>query len=226
MTRRYIPRALVSGAALVICNAAFVGADAADRQDRVPPAPEASAASPDALGIPAGEYAADKAHAFLKFTYFHQGYSRPILGFNAFDARLTLSPEGLAHSKVFVNINPASVDAGTELFHQHLVSAKWFDTEKYPEIRFVSTSVVPGSERSKWKLNGTLTIKGITKPVTLDVTLNRAGYGWWTNDPMIGFSARTTIKRSEWGMGEYVPQISDEVDVMIELEMLKEAVTK
>lgn len=199
--------------------------EAAERPDRSAP-PETSAGSPDALGIPAGEYAADKAHAFLRFTYFHQGYSRPILGFNAFDARLTLNPDGLEHSKVLVNINPASVDAGTELFHQHLVSVKWFDVEKYSEIRFVSTSVTPGSDYSKWKLNGTLTIKSVTKPVMLDVTLNRAGYGWLTNAPMIGFSARTTIKRSEWGMGEYVPQFSDEVDILIELEMLREAVTK
>ncbi len=185
------------------------------------PAASASPPPPAAALIPSGEYGADKAHAYLNFSYLHQGYSRPVLGFDAFDVRLTLDVDDPIKSKVFVNINPASIDAGTELFKSHLLSSRWFDVEKYPEIRFVSTSVESTADPKKWKLNGDLTIKGVTKPVTLDATLNRAGNGWWTNKPMLGFSATATIKRSAFGMGEYVPQISDDVNVMIELELDK-----
>jgi polyisoprenoid-binding protein YceI len=210
-----------AGAALLVLGAAQLLGPSFAAPSTTAEAPQETAQQ----AIPSGQYSLDKAHGFLMFTYLHQGYSHPILGFDAFDVRLTYNAEHPQKSTVFVNINPDSVDAGTEIFHEHLTSSRWFDVLKYPEIRVVSTGI-SHLQGDKWRLDGNLTIKGITKPVTLDVTMNRAGNNWWTNVPMIGFSARTTIKRSNWGMGEYVPQISDDVEVMIEIELQKDKVAK
>lgn len=183
--------------------------------------PAAPAVAPSGSQIPSGEYDADKAHSYITFSYLHQGYSRPILGFDNFGVRLTLDADNPAKSKIFTNINAASIDSGTELFNGHLKSDRWFDVEKYPEIRFVSTQFEPTANASLWKLHGNLTIKGITRPIVLDAKVNRTGNGWWTNQPMVGVSASATLKRSEFGLGEYVPQISDDVKVNIELEFIK-----
>lgn len=180
----------------------------------VPPAPDGSQ-------IPSGEYDADKAHSYLTFSYLHQGYSYPILSFDNFGVRLTLDAKAPEKSKIFANINASSIHSGTQLFDGELKGARWFDVEKYPEIRFNSVSIQPSSDPKIWKLAGNLTIKGITKPVVLDVRVNRTGNGWWTNKPMVGVSATGVIKRSEWGMGDYVPQISDDVKVALEMEFIK-----
>ena len=68
------------------------------------------------------------------------------------------------------------------------------------------------------KINGDLTIKGITKPVTLDVTFRKGAYEERGNVYKLGFSGKTEINRSEWGLGAYVPVVSDEVDIVIETE--------
>ena len=161
------------------------------------------------LGVPSGVYMNDPAHTYVAFSYTHMGFSHPILRFNAIAATLNFDAAHPDQSKLDVKIDAKSIDGGTSTFDEHLNSDRFFDTAKFPEITFKATSI---------KVTGDLTIKGVTKPVTLDVTLNKAGPNPMTKAPSMGFSATGMLKRSDWGLGAYVPNVSDEVKLMIESE--------
>ncbi|NHK26897.1 polyisoprenoid-binding protein [Parvularcula flava] len=169
---------------------------------------------------PAGTYAEDDAHAYIYFTYDHQGYSAPYLRFNDFAVEVNYDPANVTASTVNVTIDAASIDSGVADFDDHLNSADFFETETYPEITFVSTGLTQATETTG-TLTGDLTIKGITKPVTLDVTLNKIGTTMQGDTPKMGFSAKGTVLRSDFDVDAYVPYVSDEVDLIIEIELEK-----
>jgi polyisoprenoid-binding protein YceI len=100
-------------------------------------------------------------------------------------------------SSVLVTIAPASVSSGTADRDAHLVSPDFFDVENYPEIRFVSTSVEPAG--SSWKLVGDLTIKDVTRPVTMDFAFLGIITDPWGN-AKAAFSASTEVEREAWGL--------------------------
>ena len=166
--------------------------------------------------IPAGEYALEDTHAYITFSYSHLGLSRPILRFDEWDAAATLA-EDPAASSVTVTIDPASINSGIERFDEHLVGGDMFDVAAHPEITFASTSV----DLAKGTLTGDLTMKGITKPVTLDVTLNGAGAHPRSGTPAFGISATGTLDRSDWDLGYAAPAVGTEVDLRIEAEFLR-----
>ena len=106
-----------------------------------------------------------------------------------------------------------------------LVGADWFDAAKFPSATFVSTKVEKTSA-TKGKVTGDLTIHGVTKPVVLDVTFNGAGQNPIAAVPQLGFSATTKIKRSDFGVAQYIPMVGDEVTLTIESEFQLPADTK
>ena len=171
----------------------------------------------DLNGVSSGTYGLDKGHGYIMMTYEHQGYSSPYLRFVGFDADLTLDANNPLKSSVSVNIDPATVDSGVEKFDQHLVSADFFDVENHKEISFVSTKLELTGD-NVGVMTGDLTIKGITKPVTLDVKLNKADFAQRANTNKIGFSAKGQVKRSDFDLGLYVPYVGDAVDIIIETE--------
>ena len=180
-----------------------------------------SAPGVDISTAPAGTYKSEATHAYITFQYLHQGYARPTLRWNDFDAVVELNPADPTASTLNVTIDAASIDSGVENFDKHLVSADFFDAEAHPKITFNSTSltqVFTGTGR----VSGDLTMKGITKPVELNVTLNKVGENFRSKKPMIGISATTRIKRSDWDLGQYTPLVGDEVDISIEVEFIKE----
>lgn len=166
---------------------------------------------------PSGEYAPDPNHAYITFSYLHQGYSYPWLRWGEWTGTLDWNADAPEKSSVSVTIDVASVDSGVEEFDGHLVGENWFNASAYPEITFVSTNVEKTGANTG-KITGDLTIKGITKPVTLDVTFRKGAYEERGNVYKLGFSGKTQINRSEWGLGAYVPVVSDEVDIVIETE--------
>ena len=169
------------------------------------------------LGVPSGVYMNDPAHTYVAFSYTHMGFSHPILRFNTTAATLNFNADHPEQSKLDVKIDAKSIDGGTPTFDEHLNSDRFFDTAKFSEITFKATSIkVTGAMTGT--VTGDLTIKGVTKPVTLDVTLNKAGPNPMTKAPSMGFSATGMLKRSDWGLGAYVPNVSDEVKLMIESE--------
>ena len=176
----------------------------------------------DLSAVPSGTYALDDAHGYITFTYTHLGFSNPRVGFNDFTTTLSLDNAAPENSTVDVTIDAASIDSRVPVFNEHLVGEDWFNTAEYPEITFRSTSIESTGDKS-FDVNGELTIMGTTKPVTLNATINKAAEHPLRNVPAIGVSATTDILRSEWGLGGYVPAVSDEVRISIEVELLKQS---
>lgn len=166
--------------------------------------------------LPAGDYVLEKTHAYLTFSYSHGGFSNPILRFQDFDATATVNPDAPEESSLRVTIDPASIDSAVEAFDEHLKSPDMFDVAAHPEITFVSTGLqMEGSDSGT--LTGDLTMKGITKPITLDVVLNGAGENR-DGEPAFGISATGQLDRSEWDLGYAAPFVGTDVDLRIEAE--------
>lgn len=175
----------------------------------------------------AGTYSFDKAHSEIIFAYDHMGNSRASGEFRVFDGELVLDHDDPSQSRIMVTIDPTGIDTGVEAFDGHLQSADFFDVETYPEITFVSTAVEPTSDTTA-RVTGDLTIKDNTRPVVLDVTLNYLGEHQlvdfvpdYAGMEVAGFSARTTLVRSEFGLGMMAPLVTDEVELIIETELLR-----
>ncbi|MCK5750530.1 MAG: YceI family protein [Oricola sp.] len=164
-----------------------------------------------------GVYTPDSGHRYITFSYFHQGFSNPWLRWRDWDGELVWNAENPAESSVNVTIDVASIDSGVDEFDGHLVGENWFNAAAHPEITFVSTDVEKTGANTG-KITGDLTIKGITKPVTLDVVFHKGAYQERGNSYKLGFSGKTTLMRSDFDLGAYVPVVSDEVDVVIETE--------
>ncbi|MEM9170031.1 MAG: YceI family protein [Pseudomonadota bacterium] len=166
---------------------------------------------------PSGLYKADQGHRYIAFTYSHQGFSNPIIAVDDWTADLNWDAADVTKSTVNVTIQTASIDTGVEAFDKHIKSGDMFDVEKHPTITFTSTSVEKTGDDTG-KITGDLTIKGVTKPVVLDATFNKAAFVDRAETHKIGFSAKTTIMRSEFGVDYAVPFVGDAVEIVIESE--------
>ena len=186
-------------------------------KDKMKPSPPEA----DISGAVPGVYKSEATHAYITFQYMHQGYARPTLRWNDFEATVNLDPANPTASTLNVVIDASSIDSGVPKFDEHLVSAGFFDVANHPKITFNSTSLNQVS-LGKGKLMGELTMKGITKPVELRVVLNKVGENFRSKKPMIGISAKTRIKRSDWDLGKHTPIVGDDVDISIEVEFIKE----
>lgn len=177
-------------------------------------APDANAAS-SAFDAASGIYVSDPRHRYVTFSYLHQGYSRPHLRWREWEATLDWNAEMPEASSVSVVIDASSIDSGVDVFDGHLRGERFFDTENYPQITFQSTNVERTSENAG-VITGDLTIKGVTKSVALATVFNKASTG--ENGTKIGFSATTQVKRSDFGVDFLAPAVSDEIDIIIEVE--------
>ena len=170
----------------------------------------AVAAQPDVRG---GAYTLDKSHAKIIWSASHFGFSTYYGEFTDFDAKLNLDPANPANSKLSVTVQTDSVDGHNDALEEHLESADFFNVEKFPTATFVSTSVVPTGAATA-DVTGEFTLLGVTKPLTLKVTFNKAGENM-AGTYVAGFSAEGAVKRSEFGMNYAVPGVSDEVKLTI-----------
>ena len=171
-----------------------------------------------ALGVPSGTYGLDKTHGYITFGYSHLGFSNPEVGFNDFDVDLTLDADAPQNSSFEVVIQAASIDSRVAKFDEHLIGPDYFDVATHKTIRFVSSAIQMTSANTA-DITGTLTLKGQSHPVTLSAVLNKAGIHPIARVPALGVSATATLKRSQWGLDKYVPLVSDEVEVRIEIEL-------
>jgi len=172
----------------------------------------------DISDMPSGEYGLDTSHGYITFSYSHFGYSNPHVGFNSFDLTMNLDSADVENSSVEVVIDATSVDSRVEAFNGHLNGPNFFDTAKHPTITFESTSMKSTGD-STYDVVGDLTIKGITKSVTLTTTINKAANHPRSKKPIVGVDATTTVLRSEFDMARAVPNVSDEVTISISVEM-------
>lgn len=166
----------------------------------------------------AERYEFDPNHRNVRFTFNHFGFSNISGSFEQVDGHVMLDTTDLTKSSVEVKIPVASVHTGVPKFDEHLKSADFFEAAKYPDITFRSTGVAAAGE-GKLAVTGDLTMHGVTKPVTLDVTVNKIGEHPMAKTPWAGFDAATTIKRTDFGLGLYAPNVSDDVKIAISVEL-------
>jgi polyisoprenoid-binding protein YceI len=144
-----------------------------------------------------GDYTLDASHSRLGFSTRHAMVTTVRGQFKDFTGEAVVDTANPAASKVVVNIKAESIDTGVADRDAHLRSADFFDVENYPEITFTSTDV--SREGNDWTIAGDLTIKGVTKPISIDFEANGSA-----RDPFgnlrIGFEGRTTISRKDWGL--------------------------
>ncbi|OHC64251.1 MAG: polyisoprenoid-binding protein [Rhodocyclales bacterium RIFCSPLOWO2_02_FULL_63_24] len=162
----------------------------------------------------------DPTHTAPRFEYSHFGYSNQQHRFDKTSGKIVLDRAAKAGS-VDVTIDTKSVNTGYALFNGHIQGADFFDTEKFPAITFKSTSVKFDGDKPV-AVEGNLTIKGVTKPVTLTVTSFHSMPHPMLKKDAIGANAVTKVKRSEFNMGKNVPYVSDEVTLAIAVEAVKE----
>jgi polyisoprenoid-binding protein YceI len=165
-------------------------------------------------------YVLDGSHIYPRFSYSHLGLSTQLSRFNTTTGKVVFDKAAKSGS-VDIEIDAKSVDTGSTLFNQHIQGEDFLDTAKYPKAIFKSTNVVFEGEKPV-KVEGNLTIKGVTKPVTLIVTSFQAMPHPLQKKDAIGANAFTTIKRTEFGMGKYAPNVGDDVRIDIAIEAFKE----
>lgn len=189
----------------------------------------AMAAVQAADAVPAGRYTLDRSHASLLFSVDHLGFSHYTARFRRFDAALQFDPAKLAAAQVEVTVDATSIetdfpDPAKLDFNAQLQGADWLDTKAHPAMTYRSRRVVPTGGR-KFRIEGDLTLRGVTRPVVLVARYN-GGYAGHPMDPhaRIGFSATGRLRRSEFGMSYGIPApgttmgVSDEVELRIECE--------
>ena len=187
-----------------------------------PAATEAPAAAPaepavEAIKGQSGTYALDPTHTDVLVEWTHFGFSKPSAHFGITEGKLVYDADDVSKSSVEVTIPVTAIDTFVPKLDEHLKSADFFDAGKFPTATFKSTSVAAAGT-NKLTVTGDLTVKGITKPVTLDVTLNGAGEHPMAKKQAIGFSATGTLKRTGFGVGAYAPNVSDDVQLRITTE--------
>lgn len=188
---------------------------------------EESVPAPVAGPVPQGTYEIDKAHTSLLFKVNHLGFSTFTGRFTRVDAKLAFNPRKLADSSVNVTIDPKSIstDNAPDGFLNELAGQMFLDASKYPQMSFASRSVEDAGN-GNFRIRGDLTLHGVTRPITLEARYN-GGYAGHPYDPhaRVGFSARGTFKRSDFGVSMGVPTaanhyfgVGDEVEVQLETE--------
>ncbi|HEY3948418.1 YceI family protein [Phenylobacterium sp.] len=174
----------------------------------------------DPTKVPAGTYVLDKKHASLTIKIVHMGFSHYTLRFDGLDGNFTYDPANWQQTKATITVDPKSIDTHDPAFDKQITG--YFEPDKYPTITFVTTGIQGGAD-GKGTMTGDLTFHGVTKPVTLDVTFDGAGHGVTPVGTRLGFSGSTQIKRSDFGLSNFVLNqfTSDEVDVIFEVEFEK-----
>jgi len=165
-------------------------------------------------------YILDANHTFPRFSYNHLGYSTQLSRFNKTSGKVVFDKAAKTGS-VDVAIDMKSVDTGSALFNEHIQGEDYLDTTKFPTATFKSTSVKFEGDKPV-AVDGKLTIKGVTKPVTLTISSFQATPHPMMKRDAIGANAVTTIKRSDFNAGKNAPYVGDEVTISIAIEAIKE----
>jgi polyisoprenoid-binding protein YceI len=175
------------------------------------------------------DYRIDPEHASFGFLVSHIGYQNVLGMFREVAGSFRFDEETQTISDVTVTVKTASVFTNHEKRDEHLRKEEFLWTDRYPEMTFTMTSAQRTGERTG-KVTGNLTLRGVTKPFTLDVTLNKVGEypfgGGLFSKPnyVAGMSARGSFRRSEWGVlyGTDNGWVGDEVKLIIELEGIRQ----
>ena len=162
-------------------------------------------------------YTFDTTHSRVTFYVNHFGFSNSVGEFKIGDGTFTFDTDDWSKSTVEAKIPVQSLELGEAKWNTHVLSPDFLESAKYPEITFVSRKVEK-VDATHGKLYGDLTIKGVTKPVVLELTVNKVGEHPMRKTQAAGFTATATVHRSEFGVTMYVPAVADDVVIRIEVE--------
>jgi len=165
----------------------------------------------------AADYTIDPSHTHVLFLVDHLGFSKMIGLFKDTSGSFSFDPANVGASKLKVSIKTASLETQFAPRDNDLKGADWFNTTEFPDMTFVGTGFAKTGDKTG-TISGDLTLLGTTKPLTLNVTFNKAGVRASDKKEAAGFSATATLKRSDFGLKTFVPYIGDEVSLLIESE--------
>ncbi len=170
--------------------------------------------------LAADKWEFDPSHATILFEYNHLGFSTTYGVFRSFNGELILDQDEPSNSSVSVEIPMSALDTFWEKRDAHIHSEDFFDSTNNPIITFNSTAVnnVNGNAA---EVVGNLTAKGVSVPVTLDVTMTKMADHPMAKKPWVGFNATTTLKRSDYDVDKFAPWVGDELKVTISVEAMK-----
>ena len=178
----------------------------------------ASAVAAPALAAPE-TFVVDGTHTFPRFSYSHFGFSTQLSRFNKTTGKVVLD-KAAKTATVDIEIDAKSVDTGYATFNEHIQGEDFLDTAKYPTATFKSSKVVFDGDTPVF-IEGQLTLKGVTKPVTLTVSSYKTMPHPMVKKDAIGANAWTVVKRSEFNAGKYAPNVGDDVRIDIAIEAIK-----
>ncbi len=163
------------------------------------------------------DYKIDPTHTATVFSWNHFGFSTPSANFTNIQGVIKVDNEKPANSSVEVTIPLSSVNTNVAALDKEFQEEAWFNAAKYPNITFKSTKVET-KDKKHFKITGNLTVKGVTKPIVLNAILNKQGEHPMAKVPAIGFNATTSFDRSAFGIGNYIPNVGDKINVNITTE--------
>jgi len=167
------------------------------------------------------KYVLDKPHTQIMFRVSHLGFSHSVGKFTDYNGTFVFDRTTPEKSSTEVTIMTDSLDLADEKWNEHMKNEDFFNVAKFPQMTFKSTGVKVLSDNTA-DITGDLTLLGVTKPVTLHVTHNKSDKFPFGDRYVSGFSAEGVLKRSDFGMTYGLPAVSDEVELMIEVEGIRE----
>ena len=176
--------------------------------------------APDPARVAAGTYTADPLHTLVQWRVNHMGFNDYFGLFGSITGTLVIDPAHLDQARVAVRIPVGKITTASKGLTDHLLMPAATGKPDYfgpkpADALFTSTKVTPASDGRSAAIDGKLTLNGVTRPVTLTATFSGAGKNPMSGKQTLGFHATTSIKRSEWNLGEDVPLVSDTVDLQI-----------
>ena len=170
----------------------------------------------------AEKYTLDASHSQILFSYNHLGFSTSYGMFSGLNGEIMFDQANPAASSVSVSFPVKTMLTGWQERFDHFMSPDFFGATEEEMVTFKSTAIEVTGEKTA-KITGDLTLNDVTKSVVLDAVLNQAGEHPMAKAPWAGFSATTTLIRSDFNLGQFAPYVSDEVQVQISIEAQKAA---
>ncbi|TLY51567.1 MAG: polyisoprenoid-binding protein [Gammaproteobacteria bacterium] len=167
------------------------------------------------------DYRFDLVHTQVLVSASHVGYSHPLGRLHVKSGWFRFDADDWTQAKVDVLIDAASIDMGDAKWNEAMRSRDFLASERYPTAHYVSTRVEKTGD-NQGTAHGTLTLLGMTRPLDLQITFNRAGADPYTLKWTAGFSATAQLRRSDFGIKKYLPDIGDMVTIHVEAEGLRD----
>jgi polyisoprenoid-binding protein YceI len=169
--------------------------------------------------VESGRYTLDPSHGKITWSVSHLGFSTYVGQFHDVAATLVLDARNPAASQLDATIAMKSVGTFSQGLDQHLQTADFFDVANHPTARFTATRITLVDARTA-RIDGQLTLRGVTRPVTMQARFNQAGVNPASKRYTIGFEGEATIKRSDFGVSYALPLLGDEVTLKLEAEFV------